>query len=58
MTEREKQLLEKLGSMHDPITSNDLADLDPRTTKEWLMIMLPVQIACLKRLEEMKWSER
>jgi len=58
MTEGEKELLEKLGSMHDPITSDDLRGVDPRTEREYLMVMLPVEISMLKRLEEMKWPER
>ena len=57
-TEGEKVILEKLESMHDPITSYDLRDVDPKTTKEFLMIMFPVQISLLKRLEKINGSLR
>ena len=33
-------------------TSEDLADLNPKTTREYLMIMYPMQARMLKHLEE------
>jgi len=50
-TAEERTFQEKLEGLPDPITSDDLSGLDPRTAKEYLMVLLPMQIGMLKRLE-------
>lgn len=52
MTEAEDRILEKLDEIGDEITANDLGDLNPKTTREYLMIMFPTQRAILKHMEE------
>lgn len=52
MTEGEKQILQKLGALEDRISSTDLEDLTPKTTREYLMIMFPTQKAILEHLEK------
>lgn len=52
MTKSEDQLLERLDELGDEITSNNLGDLHPKTTREYLMIMFPTQKAMLKHMEE------
>lgn len=52
MTKREDMILQKLEALGDSIKSDDLSDLQPRTTREYLMIMYPTQKAILKHMEE------
>jgi len=58
ITEGERAILEKLESAHDPITSDDLVGVDPKTVKEFLMVMFLVQMSLLKRLERINGYER
>lgn len=51
MTKGEDLISEKLDALGDMIKSNDLTDLDPKTEREYLMIMWPTQKAILKHLE-------
>lgn len=54
ITEGEKLILEKLGAIEGPISSDDLGDLTPKTTREHLLVMLPVQASMLHRLEKIE----
>lgn len=54
ITEGEKLILEKLEAIEGPISSDDLGDLTPKTTREHLLVMLPVHASMLQRLENIE----
>lgn len=51
MIEGEELISEKLKALGNMIPSDDLEDLDPKTTREYLMVIWPTQKTILKRLE-------
>lgn len=53
MTKGENTIQEKLNAMGNMIRSDDLDDLTPKTTREFLMIMWPTQKSILKHLERL-----
>jgi len=58
ITKGEKLILERLDAINGPISSDDLGDLEPKTEREYLMIMWPTQKAILKHLEDVNEFRR
>ena len=49
---RNNDLEQRIAALAD-ITSEDIADLSPKTTREYLMVLWPTQKRILEHLEEM-----